>query len=120
MRSDSLDGLTAAGWAAVQAYSVRTIVDLRTPDERAPDVDGRPASLTTVPVPLADHTTDPDFWAWWRDTGLWATPLYFRAFLDRSPCGWRPRSPRSAQAAGTRRLSGRGSIRDRACCGRRR
>jgi hypothetical protein len=85
VRSDSLDGLTAAGWAAVQESGVRTVVDLRSPEERQPSSAERPAGLTTAPVPLEDHTTDPDFWARWRDSGLWATPLYFGAFLDRFP-----------------------------------
>jgi hypothetical protein len=85
VRSDAIDGLTAAGWAAVRAHGVRTIVDLRTPEERQAQPDGRPADLTTVPVPLEDYTVDADFWRQWRDSGLWATPLYFQAFLERFP-----------------------------------
>jgi protein-tyrosine phosphatase len=83
VRSDSLDGLSADGWAAARAYGVRTIVDLRTHTERADQPGGRPADLTTVP--MEDHTVDADFWRQWRDSGLWATPLYFQAFLDRFP-----------------------------------
>lgn len=35
--------------------------------------------------PLEDFATDPGFWLRWRDSGLWATALYFPAFLDRFP-----------------------------------
>jgi hypothetical protein len=33
-RSERLDELTAAGWSALEAHGIRTIVDLRNHDER--------------------------------------------------------------------------------------
>jgi hypothetical protein len=36
--------LTEAGWAAAWAYGVRTVVDLRDPDEREPDLRNRSSS----------------------------------------------------------------------------
>lgn len=107
VRSDALDGLSDAGWEAVLGYGVRTVVDLRTPEERdaAARQGGaaRPAGLTTVAVPLEDHTVDADFWRQWRDTGLWATSLYFQAFLDRFPA-------RVAAAVGAVAAAGRGGV----------
>jgi len=52
VRSDSIDNLTATGWAALQADGVMTVVDLRNDDERAADRSPRPRGLTTVHVPL--------------------------------------------------------------------
>jgi protein-tyrosine phosphatase len=39
VRADAVDRLTADGWAALRAHGVRTVIDLRNEDERAPDVD---------------------------------------------------------------------------------
>ncbi len=84
VRSDSLDHLTGAGWSALKAYGIRTIVDLRNDEERAP-VTGVPATgLTTVHVPL-DDIGDTELWdQLWADD-LDGTPLYYRPFLDRKP-----------------------------------
>ena len=38
-------------------------------------------------MPLEDYT-DTEFWQQWRDTGLWVTPLYYQAFLNRFPERW--------------------------------
>ena len=46
VRADSLQGLTEAGWQALWEHGVRTVIDLRNADERAPD--GRPEGITTV------------------------------------------------------------------------
>jgi protein-tyrosine phosphatase len=81
-RGDSANRLTAAGWSALQAHGVRTIVDLRDAAERQPDLAPRPAHLTTVELPLEDRT-DTAFWQQWRH--LSGTPLYYRAFLERWP-----------------------------------
>jgi protein-tyrosine phosphatase len=81
VRADSLDRLTAAGWAALWAYGIRTVVDLRHADERAAGA-ARPPGLTTVPVPLED----PDDRAFGQAFGhLGGTPLYFQPFLTRQP-----------------------------------
>jgi protein-tyrosine phosphatase len=52
VRMEAPRRLSEAGWAAVWAYGVRTIVDLRGADEGDPDLAPRPAGITTVQVPL--------------------------------------------------------------------
>jgi protein tyrosine/serine phosphatase len=80
VRSEAPDGLTEAGWAALRSHGIRTIVDLREPDERGPYGSG---DLDVVPVPL-DDLADLGFWSDWA-TGEDCTPLYYRDFLDRRP-----------------------------------
>ena len=80
VRADSLDRLTADGWAALHHYGVRTVVDLREADERADAVE-RPPGLTVVHVPLDDNA-DADFWYRCVDDGADGTPLYYRPFVE--------------------------------------
>lgn len=82
IRSDSANRLTTAGWSALRAHGIRTVVDLRDPTERIADAAPRPAGLTTVELPLEDRT-DAAFWQRWRH--LSGTPLYYRAFLEQWP-----------------------------------
>jgi protein-tyrosine phosphatase len=63
---------------------VRTVIDLRNDDERSPDVAPRPASITTLLLPL-DGTADAAFWAEWGSGPQIGTPLYYGAFLERFP-----------------------------------
>jgi hypothetical protein len=44
VRSDSLQGLTAQGWEEVEAFGVRTVVDLRNENEIGADAAQRPQS----------------------------------------------------------------------------
>ncbi|MEV4350347.1 tyrosine-protein phosphatase [Actinoplanes sp. NPDC049596] len=81
VRADSLDRLTPRGWADLQAYGVRTVVDLRESDERSATV-ARPAGIAVVHVPLDDNA-DTDFWYRCIDDETDGTPLYYRPFLDR-------------------------------------
>jgi len=81
VRSDSIDNLTPAGWAALQAHGVMTVVDLRNDDERAADAGPRPLGLTTVHVPLDDV----DFWARMHREQRDGSPLYYRPFLTHKP-----------------------------------
>jgi protein tyrosine/serine phosphatase len=83
VRSDNLGRLAPSGWEAVQAYGVRTIVDLRNDDERR-ELPSPPQGITTVHVPL-DDDADIEFWTYIWDNELDGTPLYFRPFLDRKP-----------------------------------
>lgn len=76
VRADSLDRLTADGWNSLVAHGIRTVVDLRNDDERGVDAAPRPASLTTVHLPL-DRTDDRDFWGKWESGPQFATPLYY-------------------------------------------
>jgi hypothetical protein len=84
VRADALDRLTAAGWAALQAHGIRTVVDLRNDDERAPDAAPRPGSLTTVHLPL-DGIEDRAFWDEWSSGPQFGTPLYYGPHLRRFP-----------------------------------
>jgi protein-tyrosine phosphatase len=84
VRGDSPDRLTPAGWSALQAYGIRTVVDLRNDDERDLELDARPAGVTTVHLAL-DGTEDTEFWAEWAGGPQFGTPLYYRAHLERFP-----------------------------------
>jgi hypothetical protein len=84
VRSDALDKLTAAGWTALAGHGVRTIVDLRNPDERGPDAAPRPPSVTTIHLPL-DVAEDREFWDVWQHGPQFGTPLYYRPHLERFP-----------------------------------
>ena len=81
VRSESLDLLTPAGWAALRAYGIRTIVDLRNDHELVGET---PGGLTRVHVPL-DDLADEKFWAVTRENDLDGSPLYYRPFLERKP-----------------------------------
>jgi len=84
VRSDALQDLTAAGWAALLDHGVRTVVDLRNDDERGPDAAPRPPQITTVHVPL-DVSEDREFWDVWETGPQFGTPLYYRPHLERFP-----------------------------------
>ncbi len=85
VRADALDGLSDAGWAALTGHGVRTVIDLRNEDERAHvDASQRPASVTTVPIPL-DVSEDREFWNVWESGPQFGTPLYYRPHLERFP-----------------------------------
>ena len=84
VRSACLDRLSRAGWDALEAHGVRTIVDLRNEDEREPDLEPRPAGLTTLQVPL-DDVADSEFWDRCHADELDGTPLYYRPFIERKP-----------------------------------
>ena len=84
VRADALDGLTAAGWEALVAHGIRTVVDLRNDDERGTDAAPRPADITTVHVAL-DASEDREFWDVWAGGPQFGTPLYYRPHLERFP-----------------------------------
>ncbi len=84
VRADALDGLSAAGWAALADHGVRTVIDLRNDDERGPDAAPRPATVTTIHLPL-DGTEDREFWSVWESGPQFGTPLYYRPHLDHFP-----------------------------------
>jgi protein tyrosine/serine phosphatase len=84
VRADALDGLTAAGWAALSAHGIRTVIDLRNDDELGADAAPRPASVSTVHLPL-DGAEDREFWKVWESGPQFGTPLYYRPHLERFP-----------------------------------
>ena len=65
VRADALDRLSAAGWAALEAHGVRTVIDLRNDDELGADAAPRPAGLNTLHLPL-DGVEDTGFWKDWH------------------------------------------------------
>ena len=82
VRADAIDRLTKAGWSALQAHGIRTIVDLRNDEEITPDLEARPAGVAIVHVPL-DDIADTQFWRYCWDNELDGSPLYYQPFLDR-------------------------------------
>ena len=85
VRSDHPARLTAAGWSALYAHGIRTIISLCTHGkiEDVPDTAPRPSDLTTICVAIED-ATDAEF-AQWIMNDLWSTPLYYRDALKRWP-----------------------------------
>jgi protein-tyrosine phosphatase len=84
VRADRLDRLTAAGWAALSAHGVRTVIDLRNDDELGADRAPRPSSVETIRLPL-DGSDDREFWDVWDSGPQFGTPLYYRPHLERFP-----------------------------------
>ena len=84
VRSDSLATLAASGWAALERYGIRTVVDLRNEEEIGADAAPRPDSIETVHVPL-DASEDREFWDIWEAGPQFGTPLYYRPHLERFP-----------------------------------
>jgi protein-tyrosine phosphatase len=84
VRADSLQNLEARGWEEVEAYGIRTVLDLRNESEIGPDASPRPSSIETVNIPL-DVTEARDFWEVWGNGPQFATPLYYGPHLERFP-----------------------------------
>ena len=92
VRADALDRLSSAGWAALEAHGVRTVIDLRNDDELGPTAP-RPPGLTTLHLPL-DGVEDTAFWKDWHDRPEFGTPLYYRPSSTTSPSERPPSSTR--------------------------
>jgi protein-tyrosine phosphatase len=84
VRSDSLQNLESQGWEEVEAFGIRTVIDLRNESEIGADAARRPSSIETVNIPL-DVTEDREFWDVWGNGPQFATPLYYRPHLERFP-----------------------------------
>lgn len=86
VRSDHPAKLTAAGWEALYAHGIRTIISLRTDgvNEDQPDIVPRPTDITTLNLAIED-LADSEFVERWVNTNLWGTPLYFLDTLKRWP-----------------------------------
>jgi len=84
VRADNLNHLSPAGWRALKAHGIRTIVDLRNDEELDSDAGPRSDGITTVHVPL-DDIADNELWKYLWDEELDGTPLYYLPFLDRKP-----------------------------------
>lgn len=82
IRSDAIDGFTANDWAQLANYGVRSLIDLRNEDEAGSR--SWPGEFERIQIAL-DSGVDQQFWAAWRETGKWCTPLYYKAHLQRFP-----------------------------------
>ena len=79
VRSDTPARLTEAGWSALYAYGIRTIITLRTYGmvEDELNITPRYSDLATVQVAIED-ITDTEFVQQWVASNLWGTPLYLQ------------------------------------------
>jgi protein-tyrosine phosphatase len=84
VRADAVDALSTEGWAALRAYGVRTVVDLRNEDERGALVKP-PEGIDVVHAALDGLDEDPEFWSVWSTGPQFGTPLYYAPFLERFP-----------------------------------
>ncbi len=85
IRSESLEAVTPAGWAALREHGVRSVVDLRQQVERDAEPSTTPEDLPTAHVDhdgLAEHAA---FWKGYWETGLVGTPLYYLPHLAALP-----------------------------------
>ncbi|OLT24758.1 protein tyrosine phosphatase [Nocardiopsis sp. CNR-923] len=101
IRSADLRFVTVEGWRAAYDSGVRTVVDLRNPDEARPapgegltsqgGAAAFPAGSAQTPLPPGmrrlevplDDVEDVEFWKDINRRQLNGSPLYFRPFLDR-------------------------------------
>jgi protein-tyrosine phosphatase len=86
VRSDSPARLTTAGWSALYAYGIRTIITLRTCGMTEDELNFTPRhpDLVTVQAAIED-VTDREFVRQWASSDLWSTPLYYQDALRRWP-----------------------------------
>jgi protein-tyrosine phosphatase len=86
VRSDSPARLTEAGWSALYAYGIRTIITLHTIGHIEEELNVAPPypDLVTIRVAIED-ITDREFLEKWAATDLWCTPLYYKDALQRWP-----------------------------------
>jgi hypothetical protein len=86
VRSDTPARLTAAGWSALHAHGIRTILTLRTDGMVEEELNVRTpfADIAVVQVAIED-IGDAAFVQQWVESNLWSTPLYYQDALQRWP-----------------------------------
>lgn len=86
VRADNPARLSPAGWKALHAHGVRTVILLRTLgiEDPEPDPALAPHGVTIERVHVED-ATDPEFVRRCVDTGLWVTPLEWIELLSSWP-----------------------------------
>ena len=86
VRSEGLDRLQPAGWAALGAHGVRTCIDLRSGFEvkERPYQAGVPG-IVVVSAPWEEGLLDDPEFRDWAESGVLGTALYFAPFLERWP-----------------------------------
>ncbi|MBD7957379.1 tyrosine-protein phosphatase [Microbacterium sp. Sa4CUA7] len=80
VRAEVLDRLDESGWAALRDHGVRTVIDLRRPEEATSAV---PDDMLLMCVDLDGD--EREFWAPFEADGRWGTPLYYAAHLQQLP-----------------------------------
>lgn len=80
IRAETLDRVSNAGWDRLRAHGVRTVIDLRRPEETSGEV---PADIVRHQVDLDGD--ERDFWASRESDGQWGTPLYYADHLAELP-----------------------------------
>ncbi|NTV35837.1 MAG: tyrosine-protein phosphatase [Anaerolineaceae bacterium] len=86
VRSDTPARLTGAGWSALYAYGIRTIITLRTHGMLEDELNFTSPYPDIVTVQAAiEDVTDKEFVQQWAATDLWCTPLYYKDVLQRWP-----------------------------------
>jgi protein-tyrosine phosphatase len=83
-RSAMVDNVTDEGWKSLHELGIRSVVDLRRPDEVARDRAVRPSWLTTIQVDL-DGLENTAFWTDYVESGRYGTALYYLPHLDAMP-----------------------------------
>ena len=86
VRSDTPGRLTAAGWSALYAYGIRTIITLRTHGMTEDELNFTSpySDIVNIQAEIED-VTDQEFVQKWVNNNFWGTPLYFRDTLQRWP-----------------------------------
>jgi len=84
LRSENVDAVTERGWEQLRKLGVRTVIDLRQPEERARDIHGRPEWLATRTVDL-DGRENAEFWKDYWKKGLVSSALYYTPHLTTMP-----------------------------------
>lgn len=80
VRAEMLDRVDAAGWHALRVHGVRTVIDLRRPEEVTSTA---PADMPVIHVDLDGD--EREFWAPLEQDGRWGTPLYYAAHIGELP-----------------------------------
>lgn len=80
VRAEALDRVDESGWAILRDHGVRTVIDLRRPEETGGTV---PDDMFLVRVDLDGD--EREFWAAFEADGRWGTPLYYEAHLRELP-----------------------------------
>lgn len=91
VRSDSPARLTAAGWSALYAYGIRTIITLCTDGLVESELNFTPPQPNLVTVQIAiEDVTDKDFVQQWASTDLWCTlnSSWIEAARGSCCCRW--------------------------------
>jgi protein-tyrosine phosphatase len=86
VRSGTPARLTEAGWTALYAYGIRTIITLRTYGMTEDELNFTPpySDIAIVQAAIED-VTDTEFLQQWAASDLWCTPLYYPDALRRWP-----------------------------------